>query len=78
MNMQPAAVCFDLSVSVQRLLLEHRHREIRYVAKNMVSQSRSNIIMQHLSGSRSMFLAPEKTHRPPRVYRKMENFLWSI
>lgn len=35
--MQPAAACFYLSVSVQRLMLEQRLHLIRYVAKRSVS-----------------------------------------
>lgn len=60
-NIQAAAVYFNLAVSVQRLSLKH---SIRYVAKNMVGQCRSNAIMQQLSGSRSMFLTPKTTSEP--------------
>lgn len=43
MNIQAATVYFNLAVSVLRLLVKHL---IRYVAKNMVGQCRSNAIMQ--------------------------------
>lgn len=43
MNIQAATVYFNLAVSVLRLLVKHL---IRYVAKNIVGQGRSNAIMQ--------------------------------
>lgn len=43
MNIQAATVYFNLAVSVLRLLVKHL---IRYAAKNMVGQCRSNAIMQ--------------------------------
>lgn len=43
MNIQAATVYFILAVSVLRLLVKHL---IRYVAKNIVGQGRSNAIMQ--------------------------------
>lgn len=43
MNIQAATVYFNLAVSVLRLLVKHL---IRYVAKNIVGQGRSNAVMQ--------------------------------
>lgn len=71
MNMQPAAVCFDLSASVQRLLRVEAALD-KICCQEHGTQSRSDIIMQYLSGSRSMFLTPKKTCKPSMPIGKVK------
>ena len=77
LSVQPAAGCFDRR-TVQKLLSQQSHHEIRYAAKNMVSVSSSDTVAQHLCGSRSMFLTGRRQRVGPSCSEETENTLWSM